>query len=58
MSDLILLSRVHKTDSGESYVNLNPECLKQMGWDDNTYLEWEQINDMIVIREMDNGNCN
>ena len=50
------ISVVKEDADGEPYIEFNPNLLKQMGWDDQTLLEWEIIGKMAIIRKKDDGN--
>ncbi len=51
MVELTGISTVKEDSDGELYVEMNPQLLKQMGWDDQTLLEWEIIGNMAIIRK-------
>jgi hypothetical protein len=51
MADLASISTVKEDGDGELYIEMNPQLLKQMGWDDQTLLEWEIIGNMAIIRK-------
>lgn len=53
MAEFIGVSTVKEDSEGELYIEFNPGLLKQMGWDDQTLLEWEIIGNMAVIRKKD-----
>lgn len=55
MVELTGISIVKEDNEGELYVEMNPQLLKQMGWDDQTLLEWEIIGNMAVIRKKEDG---
>lgn len=54
MAELAGISTIKQDEDGEPYVELNPNLLKQMGWDDRTLLEWEIVGDMAIIRKKEN----
>ena len=39
---------VKENEAGELYVELDPELLAQLGWDENTVLEWTVNSDSSV----------
>jgi hypothetical protein len=49
------ISTVKEDNDGDLYVEMNPQLLKQMGWDDQTLLEWEIIGNMAVIRKKEDA---
>jgi hypothetical protein len=51
MVELTGISTVKEDGDGELYIEMNPLLLKQMGWDDQTLLEWEIIGNMAIIRK-------
>lgn len=53
MADITGVSTVKIDEDGEPYIELNPQLLSQMGWDDQTLLEWEVIGNMAIIRKKD-----
>ena len=55
MTELIGISTVKEDKQGEPYIELNVALMKQMGWDDQTLLEWEIMGNMAVIRKKEDG---
>lgn len=55
MVELTGISTVKEDSDGDLYVEMNPQLLKQMGWDDQTLLEWEVIGNMAIIRKKENA---
>jgi hypothetical protein len=51
MSEIVSVSTVKEDEFGEPYIELNAALMKQMGWDDQTLLEWEIMGNMAVIRK-------
>ncbi len=55
MVELTGISTIKEDRNGELYVDMNPRLLKQMGWDDQTLLEWEIIGNMAIIRKKEDA---
>lgn len=55
MVELTGISTIKEDRDGELYVEMNPQLLKQMGWDDQTLLEWEIIGNMAIIRKKEDA---
>lgn len=55
MVELTGISTIKEDRDGELYVDMNPRLLKQMGWDDQTLLEWEIIGNMAIIRKKEDA---
>ncbi len=55
MADLAGISTVKEDNDGELYIEMNAQLLKQMGWDDQTLLEWEIIGNMAIIRKKEDA---
>jgi hypothetical protein len=55
MADLAGISTVKEDGDGELYIEMNAQLLKQMGWDDQTLLEWEIIGNMAIIRKKEDA---
>lgn len=55
MAEFAGISTIKEDEEGELYVELNPALLKQMGWDDQTLLEWEIVGNMAVIRKKEDA---
>lgn len=55
MAEITGISTIKEDEFGEPYLELNPQVLKQMGWDDHTMLEWEIIGNMAVIRKKEDA---
>lgn len=51
MAELVGVSTVKEDADGEPYIEFNAALMKQMGWDDQTLLEWEIMGNMAVIRK-------
>jgi hypothetical protein len=51
MAELVGVSTVKQDEDGEPYIEFNAALMKQMGWDDQTLLEWEIMDNMAVIRK-------
>lgn len=45
------ISTVKIDEEGEPYIELNPQLIRQMGWDPPLDLEWEIVGHMAVIRK-------
>jgi hypothetical protein len=50
-AQIVGISTVKEDEDGEPYIEFNPALMKQMGWDDQTLLEWEIMGNMAVIRK-------
>lgn len=50
-AELVGVSTVKQDEDGEPYIEFNAALMKQMGWDDQTLLEWEIMYNMAVIRK-------
>jgi hypothetical protein len=50
-AELVGVSTVKQDEDGEPYIEFNAALMKQMGWDDQTLLEWEIMGNMAVIRK-------
>ncbi len=55
MADIIGVSTVKEDKDGEPYIEFNAALMKQMGWDDQTLLEWEIMGNMAIIRKKDDA---
>ncbi len=55
MAELVGVSTVKEDADGEPYIEFNAALMKQMGWDDQTLLEWEIMGNMAVIRKKEDG---
>ena len=55
MADIIGVSTVKEDEDGEPYIEFNAALMKQMGWDDQTLLEWEIMGNMAIIRKKEHG---
>jgi hypothetical protein len=55
MADIIGVSTVKEDEDGEPYIEFNAALMKQMGWDDQTLLEWEIMGNMAIIRKKDHA---
>lgn len=49
-AELVGVSTVKQDEDGEPYIEFNAALMKQMGWDDQTLLEWEIMGNMAIIR--------
>lgn len=54
-AEIVGVSTVKQDEDGEPYIEFNPALMKQMGWDDQTLLEWEIMGNMAVIRKKADG---
>ena len=50
-AQIVGISTVKEDEDGEHYIEFNPALMKQMGWDDQTLLEWEIMGNMAIIRK-------
>lgn len=55
MADIVGVSTIKEDEYGELYIEFNAALMKQMGWDDQTLLEWEIMGNMAVIRKKDDA---
>lgn len=55
MAELVGVSTVKEDEFGEPYIEFNAALMKQMGWDDQTLLEWEIMGNMAVIRKKEHA---
>jgi hypothetical protein len=55
MTEIIGISTVKEDKHGEPYIEFNAALMKQMGWDDQTLLEWEIMGNMAVIRKKEDA---
>lgn len=55
MADIVGVSTIKEDDQGELYIEFNAALMKQMGWDDQTLLEWEIMGNMAIIRKKDHA---
>lgn len=55
MADIIGVSTVKEDEDGEPYIEFNASLMKQMGWDDQTLLEWEIMGNMAIIRKKEDA---
>jgi hypothetical protein len=55
MAELVGVSTVKEDADGEPYIEFNAALMKQMGWDDQTLLEWEIMGNMAVIRKKEDA---
>lgn len=49
------ISTVKVDEEGEPYIELNPDLIRQMGWDPPSDLEWEIVGHMAVIRKKEDA---
>lgn len=54
-AELVGVSTVKQDEDGEPYIEFNAALMKQMGWDDQTLLEWEIMGNMAIIRKKSDG---
>jgi len=55
MAKVVGISTVKEDEYGEPYIEFNVALMNQMGWDDQTLLEWEIMGNMAVIRKKENA---
>ena len=55
MAEITGISTVKQDRDGEPYIEFNPALMRQMGWDNQTLLEWEIIGNMAVIRKKEDA---
>lgn len=55
MAEIIGVSTIKADKDGEPYIEFNAALMKQMGWDNQTLLEWEMMGHMAVIRKKENA---
>lgn len=55
MAEITGISTIKEDEDGELYIDFNPALMRQMGWDNQTLLEWEIIGNMAVIRKKEHG---
>jgi len=41
-------------DTEDAYIQLNEKMLAELGWDENTILEWDEIDQGFILRKKDN----
>lgn len=51
-------SVVKETEDGELYIDLPPEMMEAMGWDEDTILEWRVYDDGTIVLGKANDNSN
>lgn len=55
MVEIVGVSTVKEDEFGEPYIEFNAALMNQMGWDDQTLLEWEIMGNMAIIRKKEDG---
>jgi len=45
------VAKVLENEDGELLLEFPPDLLDQMGWDENTVLEWIVEDDHVILRE-------